>query len=127
MGKSKAPKRDLYYTNDYEWIDFQGSVAYIGVCELKLKDIKLVHRIVFAEDAGLKKQGETIASIQYGDHEISIHMPVDGKVISINDTLLSDEGQQLLSDSENNGWFALIVPSQPYERKGLMNPDQYKT
>lgn len=32
----------------------------------------------------------------------------------------------LLRQPENNGWIALIVPSQPYERKDLLLPKQYQ-
>jgi len=45
MNTDKAAKRDLYYTNDHEWIDFQGTIAYTGICLFKLlgfKEIPLV-------------------------------------------------------------------------------------
>ncbi|SEN98147.1 hypothetical protein SAMN05660816_01801 [Niastella yeongjuensis] len=38
-------KRNLYYTNDHEWIDFQGVVAYVGVCRFKLSGFKEIHKI----------------------------------------------------------------------------------
>jgi len=45
MNTDKAAKKDLYYTNDHEWIDFQGTIAYTGICLFKLlgfKEIPLV-------------------------------------------------------------------------------------
>ena len=126
MSKSKTVKRNLYYTNDHEWIDYQGSVAYIGVCEFKLKGIKQIHQMTFAENLGLKKQGEVVATIQYDDYKIDVHMPTDGRVIGINEALFPGGQNLLLDQPEQNGWVALIVPNQPYERKGLMQPEQYK-
>ncbi|NII27834.1 hypothetical protein HB364_22315 [Pseudoflavitalea sp. X16] len=126
MDIGKAQKRDLYYTNDHEWIDFQGSVAYVGVCGFKLKGILQVEQFSFVDAEGLKKQGETIATIQYDDYQIAIRMPVDGKVISLNDALMAGRQDLLLQEPENNGWVALIVPDKPYERQGLMLQDQYR-
>jgi len=112
MSKSKTVRRALYYTLDHEWIDFQGAVAY--------------YKIVFAETPGFKKQGDTMATIQNASYQIPVHMPVDGKIIGINEALLSENQNLLAEEPENNGWVALIVPSQPYERKGLIQPEQYK-
>ena len=125
MNRGKNAKSELYYTSDHEWIDFQGSVAYVGVCGFKLKGIQQVDQIVFAVNEGLKKQGELIATIQYDDYQVMVHMPVDGKVISINDILLSGGHEILLQQPENNGWVALIVPEQLKERNGLLLPEQY--
>jgi glycine cleavage system H protein len=125
MEKPPASPRDMYYSYDHEWIDFQGSVAYIGVCAFKLKGIKHIHQLVFAEDPGLRKQGEVIASIQYEDYQVLVHMPIDGKVISINEALWLDNRSLLLEQPENNGWLALIVPHEPNERTGLLEPEQY--
>lgn len=126
MDIGKTQKRDLYYTNDHEWIDFQGSVAYVGICGFKLKGILQVEQFSFADAGGLKRKGETIATIQYDDYQIAVQMPVDGKVIGLNDALVSGNQELILQQPENNGWIALIVPDKPYERQGLMLQDQYK-
>ena len=127
---SKAPqtikaKRDLYYTNDYEWIDFQGSVAYIGICPFKLKGIKKIEKIEFSEEDNSKKCGEVVASILYDDYKIDVHMPVNGKIIGINEALLSDR-DIVLHEPENSGYIALIVPSSPYDRDGLSIAAKYQ-
>jgi glycine cleavage system H protein len=118
--------RTLYYTDDHEWIDFQGSVAYIGVCRFKLSGFKEIHKIEFREISGLIKQGEVISSIQFDDYEILIHMPVEGKIISINDLLLTEEKVVLLQQPENNGWIALVAPSCLKDKSGLLSSEEYK-
>ncbi|QEC67452.1 hypothetical protein FRZ67_09135 [Panacibacter ginsenosidivorans] len=120
-----AAKKDLYYTNDHEWINFQGSIAYIGVCNFKLKGIRNVEKIIFTADMGFKKQGDVVAVIHYDDYKIPVGMPVDGKIINLNQWLLNGQHQILLQDAENTGWMALIVPNQPYERKNLLQYTQY--
>lgn len=119
-------KRNLYYTNDHEWIDFQGSVAYIGVCRFKLSGFKEIHKIEFRDTSNLMKQGEVICSIHFDDYEIKVHMPVEGKIVSINDLLMTNEKDVLLQQPENSGWIALIVPSRMPDKTGLLSVENYR-
>lgn len=118
--------KNLYYTKEHEWIEFQGSVAYVGICSFKLTGFREVQQIIFNIRSGFKKQGEVIAIIKNKDYQIEAHMPVDGKIVQSNDILLSANPNTLLQHAENSGWIALIVPSQPYERKDLLLPKQYQ-
>lgn len=122
---SKGPK-DIYYTTSHEWIDFQGAVAFTGICAFKLTGFKQVEQIRFGEPRGFKSKGEIIATIHYGDYSIEACMPVDGKIIQLNEALASGNSSLLLQHPETSGWIAKIAPSQPYERKGLMLPRDYQ-
>lgn len=123
----KPANKNLFYTNDHEWIDFQGAVAYVGVCSFKLTGIKEIHQVIFSENPDLVDRGEAIASIKYDDYRILVHMPVPGKIISFNDVLLTDDKSMLLRQPEDNGWIALIVPDMGKERTGLQSPEDYKS
>jgi len=123
---SKPIKKDLYYTTDHEWIDFQGSVAYTGLCSFKLKGIKAIEKIEFAEAGSLYKAGDMIGSVYDGEYTIEIHIPVSGRILSFNEALATGKGDLLLTQPENAGWFALIVPTSPHDRTGLMMSEQYR-
>lgn len=126
MNKLKSFKRDLYYTNRHDWIDFQGSVAYIGAALLKILQVPGGFKIQYADNQGFARQGAIIARLECDGSTIPVHMPVDGKIIGINDLLLEGNHQLLIEQPENKGWLALIVPSKPYERTGLLQPEQYR-
>lgn len=126
MNMEKSTNKDLYYTKDHERIDFQGTVAYTGVCSFKLIGFKAIHQISFKEPSGFRKKGDVIATIKYNDYQIEAHMPVDGKLVEVNDSLLSGDQNVLLQNPENRDWIALIVPAQPYERIDLLLPKQYQ-
>lgn len=126
MKTRKLTNKDLYYTLDHEWIDFQGSVAYVGVCQFKLLGFKEVHQITFSEDSGFKKRSDVIATIKYNDYQIEVHMPVEGKIVQFNENLLSGDQNILLLQPESTGWVAKVIPAQPYERKALLLPQQYQ-
>lgn len=126
MNFKKSPNKDLYYTKDHEWIDFQGTVAYTGICSFKLLGFKGIQQLNFATSTGFKKKGEVIATIKYNDYQIEAHMPVDGNLITINEVLLTGDPGILLQHPESNGWIAKLIPTQPYERKELLLPKQYQ-
>ena len=126
MNTKKTASKDLYYTKDHEWVDFRGTIAYTGVCSVKLLGFREIHQIKFKETSGFKRQGEVIVAIKYNDYVVEAHMPVDGKIIELNDALVSGNTNLLLQQAENKGWIALIIPSQPYERKDLLLPKQYQ-
>ncbi len=126
MNAKISAGKDLYYTKDHEWIDFQGTVAYAGICSFKLLGFKEIHQIFFTGYPGLKKHGEVIATIRYKDYQVTAHMPVEGKLVEINEALLSGNRNILLQYPENNGWIAKIIPQKPFERRGLLISRQYQ-
>ncbi len=126
MQTEKNTNKDLYYTADHEWIDFQGSIAYTGICNFKLLGFKEIHQLNFTGSPGFMKRGDLIATIKYNDYQIEARMPVDGKLEQVNEALTPGNYNVLLKYAESSGWIAKIIPSQPYERKGLLLPKQYQ-
>jgi glycine cleavage system H protein len=116
----------IFYTTDHEWIDFQGTVAYTGVCLFKLTGFKEIHGISFKTSDGFLKKGDLIAIIKYNDYQIEARMPVDGKIVELNDALPAGNLNSLLQNAETSAWLAKIIPAQPYERKDLLLPQQYQ-
>lgn len=126
MNKLSKSKRDLYYTNRHDWIDFQGSVAYIGATMLKVIQASQIFKLEYVDNKGFARQGEVVARLECDGSTIPVHMPVDGKIISLNDMLLEGNAQLLIDQPENKGWLALIAPTKPYDRVGLLQPEQYR-
>ena len=126
MNIQPAIRKDQYYTRDHEWIDFQGKVAYIGVCKFKLTGFRQIQELKFIDASGFRKRGEVIATVRYNDYLIDVHMPVDGKVVQVNEKLLSGNPNILLDCAESSAWLAFIQPSLPHERNDLLMPKQYQ-
>ena len=122
----KFLQSNFYYTDDHEWIDFQGSVAYIGVCKFKLTGFYQIHKTVFKPIVGLYKMGDVIGSLSYNDYTISVHMPVNGRIKEINEALLSGNKNILIEQPESNGWVALIIPSSHHDTNGLLSSENYR-
>ncbi len=98
----------------------------MGICGFKLTGFREIHSITFHRPSGFVKQGEVVAAIMYNDYRIEAHMPVDGKIVQLNEALLTGDKNILVERPESIGWIAMIIPSQPYERKGLLLPKNYQ-
>jgi len=122
----RATNKDLYYTSDHEWINFQGSIAFTGVCSFKLLGFKEIEQLNFIASPGFMKRGDLIATIRYNEYQIEARMPVDGNLVQLNDTLIPGNFNALLNHAESSGWIAKIAPAQPYDRKDLLLPQQYQ-
>src|SRR5690606_3652145 len=95
-----------YFTDDYEWIDFHGSVAFVGICKYKLIGLKSIDKLQYADITSHIKKGEVLAKITSEDYTILIHMPVDGRVIQVNDDVIH-QPERLLENQITN-WIAKI-------------------
>ena len=124
MNNSIETSKNQYYTNDHEWIDYQGTVAYIGVCDFKLTGLKSIQKIEYTDLSKIIRQGEVLATIFSDDYQIPIHMPVSGRVIENNKKTIHEPGI-ILQRSVRDSWLAKIVPLEPYSREGLLTSDQY--
>lgn len=118
--------KDRYYTGDHEWIEFQGAVAYVGICRFKLTGFKEIDQVIYGATSGPRKKGELIVTLKYRDFHVDVNMPVDGKIIETNPSIIYNDAAWLLHNAETKGWIAQIIPSQPFERVGLLLPKQYQ-
>jgi glycine cleavage system H lipoate-binding protein len=125
MKASKSVRKELYYTKDDEWIDFHGTVAYAGVCNAKLAGVRQIKKITF-KSSGFKRRGDIIAVLQCKELQVLAHMPVDGKVLEVNEKLINGNPNILLDCAESSAWIVLIAPSMPHERTDLLLPKQYQ-
>jgi glycine cleavage system H protein len=126
MHMTNLVNKNLYYTKDHEWIDFQDPFAYIGVSNFKLIGFKEIEHIVIHKISGFMKQGEIIATIKYNDYQIVAHMPVDGIILKVNYILRFGNKNILKKYAETSGWIALIEPSRPEERIDLAKIKKYQ-
>ena len=102
MNTQQSAKKDQYYTKDHERIDFQGAVPYVGLCQFKLTGFKQIQEISYQQPSGFKKQGEVIATVKYNEYLVEAHMPVDGKVLQVNENLVSGNQNVLLDCAESS-------------------------
>ena len=115
----------LKYTEDHEWISFEGDVATVGITD-HAQDA--LGDIVFVElpDVGTAvTAGGDMATVESFKAASSVYAPLSGEIIEINDSL-SDDPAQVNSEPLGAGWFVKIKLDNPSTADALMDEDAYK-
>ena len=126
MEKLLQPFDEVFFTISHEWIRFEGNTAIFGLSPFKLTGFKRINQFFVSEIHGIVKAGTNLATLEYSDYIVTLHMPVDGEVMGWNNALLQESPATMLSKMLQFDWLARITPQQPCERKHLIPPIHYK-
>lgn len=116
---------NVKYTNEHEWIRFEGEEAYVGItdyAQTQLGDIVFVD--VPTEGETLEK-GETFGSIEVVKTVSDLFLPVGGEILEVNPAL--EENPELVNkDPYGEGWIIRIKPTDVSEAEELLDAEAYK-
>ncbi|MCF2582867.1 glycine cleavage system protein GcvH [Bacteroides caecigallinarum] len=116
---------NVKYTNEHEWIRFEGEEAYVGItdyAQTQLGDIVFVD--VPTEGETLEK-GETFGSIEVVKTVSDLFLPVGGEILEVNPAL--EENPELVNkDPYGEGWIIKIKPTDASEADDLLDAEAYK-
>ncbi|MFO7944480.1 MAG: glycine cleavage system protein GcvH [Anaerolineales bacterium] len=121
----KTPS-DLLYTKHDEWIRDKDNVGLIGITDYaqdQLSDIVFVEIVAFEDDD--LDQGETCAIVESVKAAADVYMPVSGKIIDINETLV-DSPELVNEDPYGDAWMVKVELTDPSELDDLMDAEAYK-
>jgi glycine cleavage system H protein len=121
----KTPS-DLLYTKHDEWIRVKDNVGVIGITDYaqdQLSDIVFVEIVAFEDDD--LDQGETCAIVESVKAAADVYMPVSGKIIDINETLV-DSPELVNEDPYGDAWMVKVELTDPGELDDLMDAEVYK-
>ena len=97
----------MYYTSAHEGIKFQSSLVYTGVCRFKLPGLIEIQQLNFVVSSLFPKCGELSATIRDTAYQVRRRMPVDGKVVQVNEILMPGNFNTVVKHGKSPGWLAL--------------------
>lgn len=116
--------KDLYYTEDHEWLKVEGEEAYIGLADFaqdSLGDIVYVE-LPEVDDEFEKEEG--FSAVESVKAASDVFMPVDGKIVEINEELLDDPA--LLNQDPYENWIVKIEMGDKAQIDDLMTAEEYE-
>lgn len=116
---------ELKYTEDHEWIHFDGDIATIGItdhAQNELGDIVYVDINTVGDALG---KGEVFGSVEAVKTVSDLLIPVAGTVLEVNEEL-DGEPELVNTDPYGRGWMVKISLSDPDEQSGLMSAEEYE-
>ncbi|MCF2491250.1 glycine cleavage system protein GcvH [Dyadobacter sp. CY347] len=116
---------ELKYTEDHEWIRFDGDTATIGItdhAQNELGDIVYVDINTVGDAVG---KGEVFGSVEAVKTVSDLFIPVAGTVLEVNEEL-DGEPELVNTDPYGRGWMVKISLTNPDDQDGLMSAEEYE-
>ena len=117
---------ELKYTQDHEWIRFEGETACIGITDYAQSQLgEIIYVDITTEGETLGKD-ETFGAIEAVKTVSDLLMPVSGEVLEIN-PVLEDKPELVNEAPYTEGWLIKMKPVDPSEADMLLSATNYQS
>jgi glycine cleavage system H protein len=120
---------NLFYTEEHEWVLFEGRVATIGITDFaqeKLDELVYIEVDTVGEQLA---RNEVFGTVEAVKTTSDLFMPVAGKVIEFNEELDENGGDNptlVNEDAYGKGWIVKVEVDDPDDREGLLDAAAYE-
>lgn len=120
---------NLKYTEDHEWISFDGDVATVGITDFAQGELgELVYVEVDTVGETVEK-GEVFGTVEAVKTTSELFMPISGEILEFNSQVDENEGDNpgiINSDPYGDGWIVKIKISNAEDIAELMDSSAYE-
>lgn len=117
--------QDLKYTRDHEWIKINGTEAMIGITDFAQNELGDIVYIEIETEGDVLEKGDVFGTVEAVKTVSDLFMPIDGKIIEINENLES-EPEIVNSDPYEKGWMIKVEISDTTDLSGVLSAEEYK-
>lgn len=116
--------KDLFYSEDHEWVKVEGEEAYIGITDFAQDQLGDIVYVELPEvDDELEKEDD-FSAIESVKAASDVYIPVSGKVVEVNEELL--DSPELLNSDPYESWIIKVELSDKAELDELMSSKEYE-
>lgn len=116
---------ELKYTEDHEWIRFDGDVATVGITDYAQGELGDIVYVDVNTVGDTLEKGEIFGSVEAVKTVSDLFLPISGEILEINPAL--DSAPELVnSDPYGEGWMIRFKVTNPGEADALLSVDAYK-
>ncbi|MCL1972261.1 MAG: glycine cleavage system protein GcvH [Endomicrobia bacterium] len=117
--------QDLKYTKTHEWIKIEGNKVRVGITDFAQHEITDVVHVELPENGKIVKKAAPAVVVESVKSAFDIYSPVSGKIVEINENLMSSP--ELINQSPyENGWLFVVEFTNNGEFSDLLSADDYK-
>lgn len=116
----------LFFTRDHEWVRLEpDGTATVGITDYAQEQLGDIVYVELPETGCGFAAGGDVAVVESVKAVGEINMPVDGKIVAVNDRL-NDEPELVNSDPVGDGWLFKLSLEDPTMVNTLMDEDGYQ-
>lgn len=116
--------KDLLYTPTHEWVKIENNKARIGITDYAQKSLGSVVFVDLPNIGSSFGQFDPFGAVESVKAASDLLMPVSGKVLSVNEALLSQP--ELLNEDAFGNWLIEVEVKDSKEVSKLLSPDAYQ-
>lgn len=112
------------YTNDHEWIEWDGEIGAIGITDFAQQQLG---DVVFLDLPAVGSQvvaGQTFGTIESVKAVSELYAPVSGEVVAVNDALKATP--EAVNSAPHDSWMVRVRMTQPAELDALLDVAAYE-
>ena len=119
-------KEEMLCSKSHEYVIKQDDKYVIGLTDYAIEQLGDIVFLELPEVGDEFAKGDTFANIESVKAASEIYMPISGKIVEINESLV-DAPEQLNEDCYENGWLVKIEPTgDENEFEDLLTYSEYK-
>lgn len=115
---------NLFYTEGHEWVRVDGDKAYIGITDFAQNALGDIVFVELPEIDTEFKAADAYAAIESVKAATDAYMPIDGKVVEINENIVDNPA--LVNEDAFENWMICVEISDKSQLEKLMNSEQYE-
>jgi glycine cleavage system H protein len=114
----------LLYTKEHEWIKVEGDKVYMGITDHAQHALGAIVYVELPEVDSEFSAGDSFAVVESVKAASDVYIPVDGKVIEVNEEILDDPA--LVNANPYENWMVCMEIADASQLNGLMNASEYE-
>ncbi|MCS7197969.1 MAG: glycine cleavage system protein GcvH [Candidatus Bipolaricaulota bacterium] len=120
-----AYPKEYRYTKEHEWVKLENGKARIGITDHAQHQLGDIVYVELPKIGTKVKQMQEFATVESVKAISPIYAPLSGEVIDVNKEL--ETKPELINQSPHEqGWIAIIAPSDLTELDSLLTAEQYE-
>lgn len=114
----------LYYTKEHEWLKIEGEKAYLGITDFAQHSLGDIVYIELPEVDTEFNAGDSFGTIESVKAASDSYIPVDGKILEINEAIEDDPA--LVNTDAFENWMICFEITDSSQLNALMNAQEYE-
>lgn len=116
--------KDLYYSEDHEWVKVEGDEAYIGITDYAQDQLGDIVYVELPEIDDEFEKDDSFSALESVKAASDAYIPVEGRVTEINEDLL--DSPELLNSDPYDSWIIKIELADKSQLDELMSSGEYQ-
>jgi glycine cleavage system H protein len=117
--------KDLYYTKDHEWVQYDGQIVTIGITDFAQSELGDVIFLEFPDVGQDLIQNDPFGTIEAVKTVADLNAPVAGNVLETN-AELEDAPELVNQDPYGKGWMIKIEVEDDSAKVELLSAEEYE-